>query len=260
MSGRSLGTSRVISGQGDCIWFPRVLTRRYAIVWGPPGADTSSAGIDPATEPGQFALLRALVDAGALVICCDWDGHAFGNDTVVTHLETFRSTLLSAIPAAVGMNGAILDTSKLVLAGFSQGATDHYRYAETNPTRTRAVASLAGVSDLTGFYSGTYRWGSDAGTANQAQIATAWGVTAPAALPARADPYDNAAAMAAVPTWIGYSTADTTVTPAQCQAMAAAIGSAASTVQVSNTSTHGDTEASDALTAGVAGWLLQMAA
>lgn len=261
----SYGKGRFLTGQGDAVWLPPKLTRRYPILYMPPGFDIATSGIDPVAMPGENKLLGALRRAGAIVAVCDWDigsgatpyGSSWGAPLIRTYIDTVR-TGLPAVAASLGLgNASLLDVSKVVMVAGSQGAADCYSYAAANPTRVQAIGTWAGVTDLTGFYTGTYRWGGDNGTASQAAIAACWGVTPPAALPASADPYDNAAAVTC-PVLLTYSDGDTTVTAASQKAMAAALPNGQA-VAISASDTHGDTEAGDAAST-LASWALRQAA
>jgi pimeloyl-ACP methyl ester carboxylesterase len=260
----SLGKDRLLTGQSDALWIPKRVTRRYPILYFPPGADVATVGIDPIAEPGERAFLAALRNAGAVVVACDWDGgttdygHAWGNPKVRADAETVRGLLATVLAAAGCPDLGFLDTSKIVAASGSQGAFDAFGYAEDQPSRVRAIGAWAGATDLQGFRSGTYRWGGNGGSANRSSIDLAWGVTYPAALPATADPYDNASSITC-PVMLAYSDADATVTPASQAAMAAALPNG-KTIRTSTTSPHGDAEALDATSGGLVDWLLQQAA
>jgi len=261
----SYGKARFLTGQADAVWLPAKLTRRYPVLYMPPGVDVATAGVDPVAMPGENKLLGALRQAGALVVTCDWDigsgatpyGSSWGAPLIRTYIDTVR-TGLPTVVATLGLaNASLLDVSKIVMVAGSQGAVDCYSYAAANPSRVKAIGTWAGVTDLTGFYSGTYRWGGDAATGNQAAIAACWAVTPPAALPASADPYDNAAAVTC-PVLLTYSDGDATVTAASQKAMAAALPNGQA-VSISATDAHGDTEAGDAV-GTLASWVLGQAA
>lgn len=252
---RTYGTGRVIGAEQDCVWVPRTMTRRYVVVafHGAPGV--AATGLTPDTTPGWFGACLALRNAGCVVVQADWDLQAWGGDTLLGHIETFRTGLATLLTTLDVPGRSVLDSSKLVIFSGSMGGANGFRYQEQYPTRVAGHAGIAPVSDLTGYYTGTYRWGSDQGTTYQANIGTAYGVTYPTALPASADMYDNAALITS-PTWIGYSTADTTVPAAQNQAMATALGSHATAVQVSTSALHGDAETLAALGFGLTDWLI----
>jgi pimeloyl-ACP methyl ester carboxylesterase len=255
----SYGLSRVIATQNDFVWVPRALTRRYCVVafHGEPG--TAATGLDPNATPGWWRVCQTLRDKGALVVQADWDLKAWGGPTLVADIETFRTTKLATLATTLGVaNAGILDTSKLVIFSGSMGGCNGYRYQEQQPSHVAGHATVAGASDLTGFYSGTYRWGSDQGTTMRAEIGTAYSVVYPTALPSNADPYDNANLITS-PTWIGYSDGDTTVPSAQCTAMATALGANGTAVKVSTTDTHGDAETVHAIDYGIVDWLLAKA-
>lgn len=260
----SFGLGRFIPGQWDTLWIPRRITQKRVIYYSPPGADLAWAGLIPSYEPGLNALLTALVDVGFLVITGDMDYTAWGHDGLLTEWETFRTTGLPALLATLN-GGSVVDTSKIIVGGHSQGVVDANRYAQTYPTHTKAVFNLPGAYDVQGIWTGIYRWPSDVAGADlvglQAAIAGAWGLTwGVDPLPARADPYNNAALQAAIPTYVSYSVGDTTTGVAEQKAFAAAVGPMATLKKISDTTVHSDAEALDGLNAGLVSWLLNQAA
>lgn len=270
MAGRAVGSvsygrGRFIAGQNDTVWLPPRITRRRPILYLPPGVELAWSGIDGGTYPGANALLGSLCAGGAVVVVLDWDigtpgfyGSSWGAPQIRTNIETVRQAIV-AVAGSLGADTSLLDAGTVVLAGGSQGACDCFGYAADQPTRAEAIGLWAPAIDLTGLYSGVYtRFGtSDAGTANQAAIAADWGATPPAALPASADPYDNAASVAC-PVLMAYSDGDATALPAATTAMAAALPDGQA-IRVSTTTPHADAQAGDAARGGLAAWLLDRA-
>lgn len=260
----SYGKGRFLTGQFDTVWMPPRVTRRFPILYLPSGPDVANVGIARTLNPGQHALFTALSRGGAVVVVCDWDigaaghyGSSFGAPLIATHIETVRNTIAS-LAASLGVSGvSLLDTSQVVLSGGSQGACDCYRAAHTNPTRVKAIGTWASGIDLPGYYTGTYRWPSDAGTANRTTIAACYGITYPTPLPSDADPYANASSVTC-PWLLAYSDGDATTPTSSALAMAAALPDGKA-IRVSTADPHADVQAGSAAMGGLAAWLLDQA-
>lgn len=259
----SFGKARLLTGQGDALWIPDRVTRKHPILYFPSGPGVSDDGVNTITEPGMHAFLTALRDGGAVVVICDWDGdlgdygHAWGNSVVRGDAETVRTSLVALLTAKGCPDLDLLDVTQIVLSGASQGAFDAFGYAINQPTKVKAIGTWAAATDLQGFYTGTYRWGGNSGTALRNSIAGAYGITYPTALPAWADPYDNAASVTC-PVLMAYSTADLTTTEAAHLAMEAALPDGEALI-VSRSAPHSDLIAAAATSGGLARWLLDQA-
>lgn len=121
-----------------------------------------------------------------------------------------------------------------LLVSASMGNTNALQELVDHPADWAGLVSVLGVSDLV----------TDYGRADlaflQADIAGAWGVVAPAALPAGANTLTRAATIAALkkPYLAFYSVADTTILPTETEALRAVLGG--KSVNVGN---QGHTEA-----------------
>lgn len=258
---RSAGKGRLITSQGDAIWIPPRITRRYPIFYLPPGVSTAASGRDPIFEPGAHIFFRALAAGGAVVVITDWDigtpgfyTSSWGAPQIVVNIETARTGLAAAIHAA-GADVGILDTSELVFAGGSQGACDIFSYGQAHPDKTRAAGTWAGALDLLGYYDGVARWTSDVAAQVQPAVRACWANNRAAA--AAADPYNHAAAFTA-PWMLAYSAGDASASPEMTAALASVLPDV-DTVRVSLTTPHADAIAGDATRAGLPAWLLDKA-
>lgn len=208
----SVGSGRVATGELDEIWTPRTLRSGKCGVVMCHGSGNPQNFVDPTNQPSSLKLAAALASAGMPLIAGDFGGQAWGNDTVVSRIDSAWAVLKARFPS--------MRTDKLCLLGGSMGGAAVARYSQLHPERVAAVVGLIPLWDLTAFY-----------TANvggkQPEIAGAWGVTAPAALPSSADIATNAHLAAGIPTLAGYSTVDTTVLPAWVTAYTTAVGGTA---------------------------------
>jgi pimeloyl-ACP methyl ester carboxylesterase len=208
----STGSGRVAAGEWDTIWTPRTPRRGTCGVVLVHGSGAPRAFIDPTAQPSSVKMAAALATVGIPCVAGDFGGQAWGNDTVVSRIDAAWAVLKAQFPS--------MRTDKVCLLGGSMGGAAVAHYSQMHPTKVAAVVGLIPLWNLTAFYA-----------ANPGSVATevgaAWGVTAPAALPAAADIAGRASLAAGIPTLAGYSSSDTTVLPTWVTAYAAAVGGTA---------------------------------
>lgn len=192
-------TGRIQAGEVDTIWTPRNLRagRCGAILLH--GSGNPQGFIDSMNQPSSMKLAAALATAGIPCIAGDMGGQTWANDTAMTRIDAAWAVLKARFPT--------MRADKVCLVGASMGGALAARYSQLNPTKVAAVVGLIPLWDLAAFYTGNV-----GGT--QAEVAAAWGVSTGAALPASADIAGNAGLAAGIPHLAGYSTVDTTVSPA----------------------------------------------
>ncbi len=167
---------------------------------------------DSASQHASAQLAAAFASAGIPTIAGEFGGQTWGNDTVMSRIDTAWGVLQSAYPS--------MRVDKVCLLGVSMGAAAVARYSQTYPSKVAAVIGLIPLWDLVALYEANI-------LGKQTEIGTAWGVTAPAALPSAADVAANAALAAGIPTLAGYSTADAVVAPSWVTDYVAAVGGTA---------------------------------
>lgn len=208
----STASGRVAPGEWDEIFTPRTPRKGTCGVVMCHGSGNPRAFIDPINQPSSVKLVAALAGAGIPCIGGDFGNQTWGNDTVVSRIDAAWSVLQSNFPD--------MRTDKICLIGGSMGGAAVAHYSQAYPNKVACVIGLIPLWDLTAFY-----------TANtfgtQTEIATAWGVSPGAPLPARADIAANANLAAGIPTLAGYSTVDTTVLPQWVTSYTAAVGGTA---------------------------------
>lgn len=213
MSGDSISeqSGRVAVGELDQIWTPRSPRpgRRGVVLVH--GSGNPAGFIDGLTQPSSVKLAAALASAGIPCIAGDFGLQAWGNDTVVSRIDSAWAVLKAQFPA--------MRTDKVILIGASMGGAAVAHYSQSNPTQVAAVVGIIPLWDLKSFYA----YPAYAGSV-QNEIAAAWGVPAGTPLPARADTLANARAAAGIPHMCAYSTADTTVLPPWSTNYADAVG------------------------------------
>lgn len=227
MSSVSLAKGRTIAADQDLLYWP------------PQGTPLSSVGVilahgggapatamsfqDPINSPQQFQLPHTLSRAGYRVSAPDLAGLSFGNDTAVGAVDATVTFLLS------------LGCTAVVGVGISMGHNTLANYARAHPTKLLRLAGIAPLCDLDAIRNGNiggYR----------ASIDAAWGVTYPAALPARANPTNNVATIVSggLTERLYYSTADTTITPGTVSAYTTHAPAQITKHVISTTLDHGD--------------------
>lgn len=203
---------RIAATETDEVWAPRSPRTGTCGVVLVHGSGNPEGFIDPINQPSSVKLAAALASAGIPCIAGDMGGQAWGNDTVISRIDAAWSVLQAQFPS--------LRTDKICLLGESMGGSAVVRYSQLHPTKVAAVVGLIPLTDLVAFYNANVG-------GSQAQVGTAWGVVAPAALPASANIAANASLAASVPWLAGYSSVDTTVLPAWVTAYTAAVGGTA---------------------------------
>lgn len=158
--------------------------------------------------------------------------------SAIMHGQTYANdTSMSDIGVAKGFIETELELTgnKVHLIGISMGAALAVRYASLNPTLVASVTGIIPLSSIINYYTGL-----PAG-ATKNEIATAWGVVAPADLPAGADIVTLGTAMdGVVPSRLYYASDDPLIPTADVIALGNAIGAEA----VVDMGTGGHTETS----------------
>lgn len=214
MSGYTITTaiSRISSGEIDEIFAPRELRKGRCGVILLHGSGNPHGYVDLTNEPSSVKLACALADFGIPCISGDMGNQTWGNDTVISRITAAWGVLQSQFGVR---------SDKVCLLGGSMGGAAVARYSQINPTKVAAVVGILPLWDLVAFYTAL-----SAG-ASKTEIATAWGVTSPAALPSGASIAENASLAAGIPTLAGYSTVDSLVLPAWVTAYTTAVGGTA---------------------------------
>lgn len=178
---------------------------------------------------GGMQIGPQLALAGIPSIAAEMGGNQWGNDLAMGCIDTAITYMAAQ---------ASVPATKVCLLGVSMGGLTAIRYAMLHPDKVAAVVGIIPLTNLVGFY--------NANAGSQAEIAAAWGVATGAALPAAADIQSQAASLT-VPTRIYYSSADTTVIPADTTAFATAAGVPAIDVGAHG---HSDTTLLDVIAQG----------
>lgn len=227
------------TASGAVIFAPRVRRTGHGMVLCH-GAGGSASGFSTAFPNGDvgamgpFQLAAWLASNGVPCVSTDLGGtYTWGKDSVVQTAGDV-DTAFAALVSAVGV-----DASKAHLLGISMGSLTTLRYMATQPAKVRSATIILPLVNMTDFY-GQNRGGF------QTSVAAAWSVTAPAALPNRADPSLNISAIAGSGPLLGYySTADTLMTPSYEAPFAASINAAGGSASMSVCdSTHGHSDLS----------------
>lgn len=218
----STAVGRVAPGEQDSVWAPRSPRRGRCGLILCHGSGSPAGFIDVVAQQASVRLAAALATAGIPCVAGDFAGQSWANDTAMTRIDQATALLRSSFN---------VDPGKVCLLGASMGGALVARYSQLHPDRVAAVVGLIPLWDLTAFYAA-------ASGPVQAEIATAWGVTAPAALPVGANIAAGAPAAKGIPTLAGYSTADTTVLPAWVTSYSATVGAAARVIDT--TAGHSD--------------------
>lgn len=196
--------------------------RRRGVLYAHQGGTLAVSVLDPVNKPGTCSLLRSLADAGYAVAGSDISGQSpMGNATSQARLaqvDAWTIAAKDAIPEGVGA----ASSKKRIGLGISQGATtlvNYFGYDANDSSHSGHVADLAAfVFVLPALNLDFYYQNNTSGL--RAVIEAAWGVTYPAALPARADSQSNMSllASATIPIRIYIAAADSD--PIQTTSMA----------------------------------------
>lgn len=192
MSQGSLDTGRIVAATKDAIVRPnRPNAKRPVLFFHAAAAGAAQAvGLEATFLPSCEKIVSAIADQGFTVACVtgqDKWGNATAMSNAVSALAYLRGTLGQSAAAPI-------------VVGTSMGSAAALRYAALNPVA--CVVGILSIPDLSNTYSNNLG-------GNQANIASAWGVVAPAALPAGADPNrDHRTALAGKPMQLHYATDD----------------------------------------------------
>lgn len=193
------------------------------------GSGHPFAAHDP-VQPYSAMLAALIAEAGIPVVTAEFGGQAWGNPAAMTYGDN----------AITRMNAVCGTRTDVVLClGGSMGGYSALRYAKTNPAKVLAVAGIIPLTNMTYFYP-------NLGAA--VEIATAWGVVSPAALPS-ASQIQEVAASFAMPIKLWYSSSDVLIRPADTTAFAAANPTHITAVNV-GTHGHSDLTVADVLNQG----------
>lgn len=224
----NITTGKIKAGQYEYLWVPNRIT-----------SDTGLVLCHGSGQPYEYALLTNSGStqipawaawSGIPCVAAEMDDQAWANDSAMADVDA----AISYMASTTGVR-----SDRVLILGASMGGATAIRYTLNNPSKVAACVGIIPLTNLVGFYN------NNVGGA-QPQIATAWGVTAPAALPAAADIQSQAANLA-VPTQLYYSGSDATINPADTTAFAAAAG-----ITPVNVGTQGHSEGtiSDAVNQG----------
>lgn len=219
---------RVAAGEVDTIFYPRNPRQGKCGLILCHGSGTNNEFIGDPTQPSSMRLAAALATAGIPCIAGDFGGQAWGNPAEQADIGNAWTVLKGQFPS--------MRTDKHAILGVSMGGAAASIYTQANPGKVAAMVGLIPLLDLVDFYARNVG-------GSQSQIASAWGVTAPAALPAAANNAANAAQAASVPLLCGYSSVDQTVYPTYVTSYVAAVNAAGgdATAQVTD-STYGHSD------------------
>lgn len=215
---------RVAAGEMDELWIPNSPRKGRCGVVLCHGSGAPQEYVDLASQPSSVKLAAALARAGIPCVAGDFGGQAWANDTAMSRVTAAWGLLQSKFGVR---------SDKVCLVGVSMGGATAVRYCQLNPSKVAAMVGLIPLVDLVSFYNANV-------SGTQAQIAGAWGVTAPAALPASADIFRNALSGGSVPQLLGYSSVDQIVQPAWVQAYVSALGGWPTTIVTDSTYGHSD--------------------
>lgn len=204
----SYGTGRVYSGERETLVIPRgkINSEKKGIIV-VHGAGASAASFFQLSLTHQIKFSLALCRAGFVIVAPDLGGtHTWGNDTVVSRIESARQFLVS-----LGCN------QKVCLVGTSMGGLNSLNYTRAYPSRVAALIALIPAADLEMLRD-----------THGSSIESAWGIGSGGVLPARANPntIENAAQIASSNADIGfyYSTAETIADAPGVEQMAEKLG------------------------------------
>lgn len=165
------------------------------------------------SSPNSLRLPAYLAQSGFSSISAVMHGQTYANDQSMTDIDTAKAFIESQLSLSAG---------KVHLIGISMGGALAVRYAGLNPSLVASVTGIIPLSSIINYYTGL-----PAG-ATKTEIATAWGVISPAALPAGADLLTVGAPMnGVVPSRLYYASDDPLINPTDVIALGAAIGSEA---------------------------------
>lgn len=221
MSGSGFSASGRLGGYSpseiNVLFAPRhTITSRRAFVYAHGASGSGMQAMDGQAQAGVTRVCAALARAGFVGLSGDFGGATtFANDTFLTAMEGGINTLLASGQCA---------SDKVILVGASMGMMLASRYAMEHPTKVAGMIGLIPGIDIEDIRT------RDA-LASRAMINTGWGLPVGSYIggadqtpvPTRGKPLDSAnlSAVAAIPTHLFYSTADTVATSAAVDTYAA---------------------------------------
>lgn len=202
---------------------------RRAVIYAHGANGDGSQIANYAVQTSLTRFFQKIAAAGFVVLSADWGGpHTYGNDAELLSMEQGWDFLKAS--------GLCAD-DKVILTGGSMGTLSTHRFAKEHPTWVAGINCWIPFLDVEAGRTGDW-------LGLREPINTAWGVPAGSfiggvdqtPLPANAKPLDYAAAMAAIPTHMWYSTADpiSANMAAYLAARPAAVGHVTSTSQGHN--------------------------
>lgn len=219
----NIDVGRVRTGEQDEIFLPRSPRAGRGVVLCH-GSGNPHGFVDGINQPSSVKLAASLASIGIPCISGAFGGQAWGNDTVVSCIDSARTVLSQRVPS--------MKTDKVLLIGASMGGAAIAHYAQQHPDQVAGVIGLIPLWDLTSFYS------ANAG-AVQAEISGAWGVATGAPLPTRANTLSRASLAVGIPHLCGYSSVDNVVLPPWSTTYSDAVGG----TKIITDSTYGHSDA-----------------
>lgn len=216
-----------VTGENGVAWVPRTGGRGRPGILVCHGADNTAQSSWASTVNWRSnRICQSLATRGFVLLASDFGGpNTFGNDLSMTRMSAARTWLTA--------QGCAPD--EVMLLGASMGGLMALNYASRNPTAVKAVVGIEPLINLD-----EIRNGDTLGLRDE--IDTAWGVTYPAALPARASIHQSANYQPLIdykiPVQLHYSTGDVTVSASSITTFGASVG--AELHRVSTSLPHGD--------------------
>lgn len=185
---------QIAANENDYLWVPNKLNskNKYGVVL------CHGRGVPDEfmTAANARTMVAYLARAGFACVAGEFGGNQWGNNTAVARIDAAFTYLKSKVSG--------LDANKFHIMGISMGGGTAIRYAQSNPSKIVTLHAFLPVTSIRNIYEGNL-------SGLQAEIATAWGVTAPAALPAAADLLANASSLNNIPTWLYHAGNDTLI-------------------------------------------------
>lgn len=199
MSSASFQSGRFTAAVKDAVLGPRVAQVTTPVLYLHAASATAAQamGVELTFLPSVERITSRVADAG-FTVCAPTAQDLWGNGSVAAEAGTSMRRAQDALAYCRSARGQSQKPPIVIAA--SMGTVAALRYASLFPVS--CVVGLLAIADLTNAYV------NDLGS-NRANIAVAWGVTYPAALPAGADPYrDLMAGLSGVPMLLHYSSDD----------------------------------------------------
>lgn len=248
MSAATAHVGRIVAAETDLVVVPRSGGAGKRVVLVAHGANSKPLDFTvPGIAPGVFRHLHAITEAGFVAVVADWGGlQTWGTDVVLTRFDTIMTWVAANLPGVL--------TDKALFWGESMGNWTALRCAADRASQVAAVVANIPLCDITNIRASN-------ALGSRALIDAAWGVTYPAALPARGNLLARAPIELVGLPWKGYTgSADTACPPSTVTALVSAIGATASSVTCDTTHDHGDAIAAAADTADMVAFLQAYAA